>query len=35
MITKALEVGKFHPGMSKGLVNLIPKDGDLHDSDFW
>lgn len=31
MVTKALDVGEFHPIMTKGLVSLIPKGGDLKD----
>lgn len=31
MITKALDRREFHPGMIKGLISFIPKEGDLKD----
>lgn len=35
MILQALEKGEFHEGMTKGVIGLIPKDGDLLDLDHW
>lgn len=35
MIIQALECGEFHRGMTKGVISLIPKDGNSLDLDHW
>lgn len=35
MICDTLDKGEFHHWMTKRLVSLIPKDGDLNDLEFW
>ena len=35
MILKDIEEGAFHEGVTRGVINLIPKDGDLKDLNYW
>ena len=35
MITKSIENGTFHEGVTKGLISLIPKEGDAKNLNYW
>lgn len=35
MIIQALDRGEFHQGITKGVITLIPKEGDLLDLNYW
>lgn len=35
MILRGIEEGAFHEGVTRRLINLIPKDGDLKDLNYW
>ena len=35
MISKGMESGALHEGITKGLINLIPKERDAKDLNYW
>ena len=35
MIIQSMEEGAFHEGVTKGLISLIPKEGDTKDLHYW
>ena len=35
MIMQSMEEGKLHEGVTKGLISLIPKEGDAKDLNYW
>lgn len=35
MIRKGMEKGVLHEGVTKGLISLIPKEGDSKDLNYW
>lgn len=35
MILKGIEHGAFHKGVAKGLISLIPKEGNVQDLNYW
>lgn len=35
MLLKGIEEGTLHEGMTKGLISLIPKEGDSKDFNYW
>lgn len=35
MLTKGFEEGRLQEGVTKGLISLIPKEGDLRDLNYW
>lgn len=35
MILNNIEEGTFHEGVTKGLISLIPKEGDSKDLNYW
>jgi hypothetical protein len=35
MITRNMKSGTLHKGITKGLISLIPKEGDSKDLNYW
>ena len=35
MLTRGMENRVLHEGVTKGLISLIPKDGDTKDLNYW
>ena len=35
MILRGIESGAFHEGITKGIISLVPKEGDTNDLNYW